>query len=147
MHVEWCESQSCARFFFCLVFFAHVQLNSSLIRHVRPRLLVVALAIDLLSRCAGALLYIRQCHLLGPAGPRATGKRKAGSITFGYLAKSGKTLYCLVSWRVTSKSWLVCCDSRDLDYLCPFPRQRSEGSYRSLRRYARQRLVSLGPTL
>ena len=95
------------------------------------------------SRFAGALyIYvIRRCHLLVPAGPRATGKRKAAS---GYLAKSGKTC-CLVSWRVPSKSWLVCCDSHDSDYPCPLPRQRWEGSYRSLRRYARQRLVAWGP--
>ena len=50
--------------------------------------------------CAGALLYRfiyiyiyichRRCHLLVPTGPRATGKRKASSITSGYLGKRAK---------------------------------------------------------
>ena len=93
---------------------------------------VFILYIHISSLCGFYTLYIciyviRQCHLLVPAGPRATGKRKAGSITSGYLVKRGKTC-CLVSWRVTSKSWLVCCDSR-----FGLPRQSSEGSYRSRR--------------
>jgi len=35
-----------------------------------------------------SIYVIRRCHLLVPAGPRATGKRKAGSITSGYLVKT-----------------------------------------------------------
>jgi len=49
---------------------------------------------------------------LVPAGPRAMGKRKAGSITssyLGYLVKQGKSW---TSWCFTSKPCLVCCDSQ-----------------------------------
>ena len=44
---------------------------------------------------------------LVPAGPRATGKRIAGSITSGYL-DGGK----MSKLRVTSKLWLLYCVSR-----------------------------------
>jgi len=37
-------------------------------------------------------------------------------------------------------SSLNCIATYDSDYSCPLPRQRSEGSYRSLRRYTRQGL-------
>ena len=34
------------------------------------------------------IYVIRRCHLLVPVGPRATGKRKAGSITSGTWGKT-----------------------------------------------------------
>ena len=55
---------------------------------------------------------------LVPKGPHATHKHKAGSITSDYLANvMGPKLAspCRVSWvslRLTSKPWLVYCDSR-----------------------------------
>ena len=55
-------------------------------------------------------------------------KRKAGSITSGYLEKEGKRseLDLYVLHRAGS-------ETHDLDYLCPLPHQNSEHSYFSLR--------------
>ena len=59
-----------------------------------------------------------------------------------------------VTWKDLLLSELACYKqvlagvfaTHDSDYLCPSPHQRSERSYLSLRRYARQSLVSLVPT-
>jgi len=75
------------------------------------------------SRSAGADFYIYIsiyiCHpaMMVPGGPRAMRKRKAGSITSGYLANvvGVGASPCRVSWAslcLTNKPWLVYCDSR-----------------------------------
>ena len=103
------------------------------------------------SRYVGAPLYIFLYMSSGdeaflvPAGPRATGKRKAGSITSGYLR--AETRYVL---RYLQASLGYCIASHDSDYPRPLARQRSERSYRWLRRYTRQGLAtcsSVGATL
>ena len=49
---------------------------------------------------------------LVPAGPRATDKRIAGSITSGYLDGERTELRQVSKLRVTSKPWLLYCVSR-----------------------------------
>ena len=81
---------------------------------------------------------------LVPAGPRATGKRKAGSITSGYLnGDRAEPRYVLkyLSY-VLQASLGYCIASPDSDYRRPLARQRSERSYRWLRRYTRQGLAT-----
>ena len=106
------------------------------------------------SRCAGADFYISLYMSSGdeaflvPEGPRATRKRIAGSITFGYLdgerTKPCYVLRCLSY--VLQASLSYCIAPHDSDYPRPLARQCSEGSYCWLRRYTQQGLhVAWGP--
>jgi len=68
---------------------------------------------------------------LVPAGPRATGKRKAGSVTSGYSGERANRVSYLY---VSQPSLGLGIATHDSDYPCPLPRERSERSYRSQRR-------------
>ena len=80
----------------------------------------------------------RQCHLLVPTDPHIMCKRKAGSITSGYLVKTGKDRVSWTSRCVTSKPWLVCYDSRTtpVPYLV---NARSAGTIRCVTTHGKSR--------